>query len=94
MRLTGITPLTPPTTRPASASTADQVAASSASRPTLGNESLGVSTILGRSEQTAPVDTDRVAEIRKAIQENRYPLVPAEIADALIAAKLFWTVAA
>ncbi|HKX77813.1 MAG TPA: flagellar biosynthesis anti-sigma factor FlgM [Novosphingobium sp.] len=34
----------------------------------------------------APVDTDRVAEIRKAIEDGRYPIVPSKIADAMIAA--------
>lgn len=38
---------------------------------------------------SAPVDHERVALIRKALEENRYPLVPAEIADALIAANLY-----
>ena len=38
--------------------------------------------------QSAPVDTDRVALIRKAIAEGSYPIVPAKIADAIIAAGL------
>lgn len=33
-----------------------------------------------------PVDADRVAEIRKAVEQGRYPVVPAKIADAMIAA--------
>lgn len=33
-----------------------------------------------------PVDADRVAEIRKAIEDGTYPLVPQKIADAMIAA--------
>ena len=36
-----------------------------------------------------PVDHDRVAEIRKAIETNSYPLIPTEIADAIIAADLY-----
>lgn len=36
----------------------------------------------------APVDTERVAEVRKAVQEGTYPLVPARVADAIIAAGL------
>jgi negative regulator of flagellin synthesis FlgM len=32
-----------------------------------------------------PVDHDRVAEIRKAVEQGHYPLVPAKIADAMIA---------
>lgn len=36
----------------------------------------------------APVDTDRVEVIRKAVESGSYPVVPAKIADALIAAGL------
>lgn len=35
-----------------------------------------------------PVDRDRVAEIREALRDGSYPLVPTEIADAMIAAQL------
>ncbi|MCB2058590.1 MAG: flagellar biosynthesis anti-sigma factor FlgM [Novosphingobium sp.] len=35
---------------------------------------------------SAPVDADRVAEIRKAIEKGTYPILPAKIADAMIAA--------
>lgn len=38
--------------------------------------------------QTPPVDNARVAEIREALRDGTYPIVPAKIADALIAAKL------
>jgi negative regulator of flagellin synthesis FlgM len=34
----------------------------------------------------APIDADRVAQIRKAVESGAYPLVPARIADAMIAA--------
>lgn len=33
-----------------------------------------------------PVDAERVAQIRKAIEQGTYPLVPAKVADAMIAA--------
>jgi negative regulator of flagellin synthesis FlgM len=36
-----------------------------------------------------PVDIDRVAQIRKAVESGSYPLVPARIADAMIAAGMF-----
>jgi len=32
-----------------------------------------------------PVDHERVAEIRKAVERGHYPLLPAKIADAMIA---------
>lgn len=35
---------------------------------------------------SAPVDAERVAVIRKAVEQGTYPLVPARIADAMIAA--------
>ena len=35
-----------------------------------------------------PVDTDRVEVIRKAVESGQYPVVPAKIADAMIAAGL------
>lgn len=34
----------------------------------------------------APVDVERVKDIRQAIEKGNYPLVPARIADAMIAA--------
>ncbi|MBB4858134.1 negative regulator of flagellin synthesis FlgM [Novosphingobium chloroacetimidivorans] len=37
----------------------------------------------------APINTDRVAQIRKAVESGNYPLVPARIADAMIAAGMF-----
>ena len=35
-----------------------------------------------------PVSDTRVAEIREALRDGSYPLVPTEIADAMIAARL------
>ena len=34
-----------------------------------------------------PVDTDRVTQIRDAIKDGSYPLVPAAVADAMIASR-------
>lgn len=36
----------------------------------------------------APVDVERVAQVRKAVMEGSYPLLPAKVADAIIAAGL------
>lgn len=38
----------------------------------------------------APVDSERVARIRKAVQDGRFPLIPSTIADRLLALKLEW----
>ena len=37
-----------------------------------------------------PVDTDRVERIRKAIAEGKFPILPATVADRLLALKLEW----
>jgi negative regulator of flagellin synthesis FlgM len=37
---------------------------------------------------TPPVDAERVAEIRKALSNGSYPLVPTKIVDAMIAAQV------
>lgn len=37
-----------------------------------------------------PIDTARIAEIRKAIAEGRFPLAPSKIADHMLALKLQW----
>lgn len=36
-----------------------------------------------------PIDQDRVAEIRRALETGTYPLLPTKIADAIIAAGLY-----
>ncbi len=53
-------------------------------------EKPGVSIEVGASVSAGepPVDSDRVAEVRKALQDGSYPLVPAKIADAMIAARV------
>ena len=48
-----------------------------------------VATSVATDPGQAPVDTDRVAQIRKAVETGNYPLVPARIADAMIAAGMF-----
>ncbi len=37
---------------------------------------------------SVPVDQERVAQIREAIRDGSYPVVPAKITDAIIAARL------
>lgn len=39
---------------------------------------------------TPPVDVERVAKIRKAIEDGNFPLIPSTIADRLLALKLQW----
>lgn len=46
--------------------------------------------LVGTMAAEAPVDADRVARIKKAIQEGRFPLVPSTVADRLLALKMEW----
>lgn len=39
-----------------------------------------------------PVDVDRVKKIREALRDGTYPLVPTKIADAIIAARVSFTI--
>jgi len=39
---------------------------------------------------SAPMDMERVARIRRAVEEGRFPISPATIADRLIALKFEW----
>lgn len=59
-------------------------------RDTAGTSSSdGVAVEISAPAQSGPpVDTDRVAEIRSALRDGTYPLIPAKIADAMIAAQL------
>ena len=52
-----------------------------------------ISTSVSTAGSSAPIDQDRVKEIRKALETGKYPLVPAKIADALIAAELYGKIA-
>ncbi|MBN2973597.1 flagellar biosynthesis anti-sigma factor FlgM [Roseomonas aeriglobus] len=39
---------------------------------------------------SAPVDAERVSKIKKAIEDGKFPILPATIADRLLALKLEW----
>lgn len=56
-----------------------------------GGVSIAIGSALQASEISgakAPVDSDRVAMIRDALRDGTYPLVPTQIADAMIAAQM------
>lgn len=53
-----------------------------------GDAGISVETAIQSTAQDAPVDTDRVRDIRDALREGTYPLNPAKIADAMIASRL------
>lgn len=51
---------------------------------------LGASAAARSLAAAPPVDHERVAQIRKAVQEGRFPLYPATVADRLIAFEQGW----
>lgn len=93
MRLTAVPEIVNRAARPASAAAAEAVTSPAASAPVRQNLAEGVVTARSVFESQPLVDSDRVAEIRKAIADDRYPIIPTEIADAMIAAKLYGTIA-
>lgn len=56
------------------------------------DEGVSVETGAKISAGTVPVNEDRVKEIRSALRDGSYPINPAEITDALIAARLMLSV--
>lgn len=69
--------------------TAATAAAATPSAASSANTSAAAATVATSDATRAgevPVSTDRVAQIRKAIENGHYPVIPARIADAMIAA--------
>ena len=56
--------------------------------PAPADRGIAVETGSRVSAGAAPLDADRVAQIRDALKEGSYPIVPAKITDAVIAARL------
>lgn len=77
------------TTTQASATTS--VSETEAAGTTAAVDSQSATDLSRAMASEAPVDSDRVAEIRKAVQDGTFPIVPAQIADRLIALKLQWS---
>jgi negative regulator of flagellin synthesis FlgM len=49
---------------------------------------ISVEVTAGADTAAPPVDAERVQQIRAALRDGSYPLVPTQIADALIAAQV------
>lgn len=65
----------------------ERASASQASAPVVQSEASGLTREMAASP---PIDSERVAEIRRAVQNGTFPLVPTTIADRLLALKLNW----
>lgn len=89
-KLAGIPPVSPVGTGTRANGATEQSRAAEASRAATNAAPQGVNVELSNRVEAGqpPVDADRVAEIRAALQDGSYPIVPTEIADALIAARL------
>lgn len=94
MRLTGISEFTARAIRANGSANGEKVGSASAPKGVGGDDRIGVNIVMGSADVTPAFDAERVAEVRKAIENGRYPLVPAKIADAMIAAKLYGVVGA
>ena len=73
-----INPVLPATTVPA--------AADSSQTPVPAGGTTEVQTSLPTGAGPVPVDQDRIAQIRKAVENGTYPVIPTRISDAMIAA--------
>ena len=84
-RLTGSTPLRAVGSRDSAARTA-----ATPREAGIAPADQGVSVETGSrvAAGSVPVDSDRVATIKEALRDGSYPIVPARITDALIAARL------
>jgi len=60
----------------------------SAARTTPAAPGVSVEIGEGAAAAGAPVDAERVQQIRAALQDGSYPLVPTRIVDAMIAAQV------
>ena len=52
------------------------------------NAGISVEVTGGSEAASPPVDAERVAQIRDALKDGSYPLVPTKIVDAMIAAQV------
>ncbi len=69
-------------------------AASPANDATSGKPGVAIEVGSALDTSTPPVDNERVQQIRNALKDGTYPLVPTKIADAIIAARVGFAVEA
>lgn len=71
---------------PTATATATATPSARASAP----DSASLTGVAQTLSAAAPVDIDRVAKVKKAIADGRFPILPVTIADRMIALKLQW----
>ncbi|HSF12430.1 MAG TPA: flagellar biosynthesis anti-sigma factor FlgM [Erythrobacter sp.] len=83
-KLPGVSPV-----RALATSDRTQVDARTLAAPSRGPDAgISVELSAGPEASTPPVDAERVQEIRAALRDGSYPLVPTKIVDAMIAAQV------
>ena len=78
---------TPVQTRGVQTAVKAQAAAPASSQPSILSDSLALAKTMASSP---PINASRVAEIKKAIASGTFPILPATIADRLMALSLAW----
>ena len=66
------------------------VAASRAQEPAPQRDAIALSGVAKTLAAKPPVDVDRVALVRRAIERGDFPILPATIADRMIALRYDW----
>ncbi|MBB3956524.1 flagellar biosynthesis anti-sigma factor FlgM [Novosphingobium sediminicola] len=86
LQVNAVRPVTTSSAASPSVSTETRSAGQAAAGSTVNGDGATVVSTTAISAGDAPVDTDRVASIRKAIEDGNYPIIPTKISDAMIAA--------
>lgn len=74
------------------AATTEAKAVVSVAKDTSGDTAdVSLTSLASELAQAPPVDSDRVAMIRRAVADGTFPINPARIADQMIAMKYEWT---
>lgn len=59
-------------------------------RATVGLQASSLAMAVREMASRPPVDTERVARIREAVRDGTFPILPATVADHMLALKLNW----
>ena len=76
--------------RTVSVSTTGKVEAPAKVETTAQAAATGATELTKTMAARPPIDAERVARIKKAIEDGNFPLVPSTVADRLLALKLDW----
>ena len=77
-------------TRPAPVAPVSAVSAVRPATSPISGAATGATTIAKAMAAAPPVDVERIARIKKAVADGTFPIMPAKIADRLLALKLEW----